>query len=109
MKTQEVNDNALIQIHKSFLISPLTEGIYRDCYDRDRYFVTCLPKWLRIIQGNDKDVKLNMENNLSMLRSGLFLMKGPEDVIRIYDRNNNISRMENIRHLYLERMMVSPV
>ncbi len=111
MKTQEVNDNALIQIHKSFLISPLTEGIYRDRFDPDRYYVT-LPSEMSWEQFREltRTVKLNMENNLFDAALGiLFLMKGPEDVIRIYDRNNDISRMENIRHLYLERMMVSPV
>ncbi len=109
MKSQDVKGTALIRIHKSFLISEISNGIYRDRFDPDRYYIE-LPmeiSWQEFKEVTYQ-VKMNMENNLFDAAQGIiFRLNGPVDVIRIYDKNNELKRMEEIRKHYLSRMLVS--
>ncbi|HYW95677.1 MAG TPA: hypothetical protein VE870_08825 [Bacteroidales bacterium] len=103
MKAQDIKATALIEIHKSFLISPVSGGIFKDRFDPDRYYIE-LPSemsWNRFKELTHQ-IKLNMDNNQFDAAMGIiFLMRGPMDVVRVYDKNNEAGRMEEIQRSYL--------
>lgn len=102
LKFKKINDAARIEIHKSFKVNQLEEGIYLDLLESDRSYLS-MPSELDWDQFESltKAVKNNLENNLFDAALGLFWrLDGPEDVIRVYDRNHSLERMREIRQAY---------
>jgi hypothetical protein len=103
MKYQNIDENALIRIHKSFLMQPISEGIYRDLYEQDRFCFTIplLLKWDEFKKITSL-VKSNMENSMFDAALGfIWRVEGLMDIVRIYDKNLDLNRIKIIRDKYL--------
>jgi len=105
-KYHEINDHALMEIHKGFLLSSLTDQIYKDEFEPHHYYFDNpkLFSWEKFKEITDR-VKNNMDNNLFDAAMGVFwTLEGPKDVIRIYDKKTDLKRLEEIREKYLKKI-----
>ena len=107
MKQHKIDENALIRIHKSFLIQPVEEGIFKDLFELDRYYVS-IPvsldweEFKRITQL----VKSNIENSLFDAALGyIWKIEGLQDIVRVYDKKNDLERIKTIRDRYLAELI----
>lgn len=103
MKYQSIDQKALIRIHKSFLIQPIAEGIYKDLFETDRYYISIpiLLQWQEFLKITAL-VKSNMDNSMFDAALGfIWRIDGLMDMIRIYDKNNDQERINKIRNKYL--------
>ncbi len=104
MKYQKVDTSAIIRIHKSFLIKQISNGVYKDLFEPDRYYISIPypPAW-DDFKKITKLVKSNIENNLFDAALGFFWrIDGITDMIRIYDKKSNAGRIKTIRNKYLD-------
>jgi hypothetical protein len=102
MKKQNLDEYALIQIHKSFLISSIEEDIYKDLFEKDRYYfkISRDMKWadFKKITGI---VKSNLENSMFDAAMGaIWTINGLMDVVRVYDQKHDLKRLNTIKQKY---------
>jgi len=102
MKYKEINEYAMIFIHKSFLISLVADHIYMDLFEHDRYYLRISRSmvWTDFKKITDI-VKSNLENRMFDAAIGaIWTINRLMDVIRIYDKKNNIKYLSQIRQRY---------
>lgn len=102
-KHQHINENALIRIHKSFLVHEISGNIFKDLFEKDRYYFT-IPSELEWEQFKKitSIVKSNLENNLFDAAMGImWKIEGMIDIVRIYDKKNDPERIKTIRDRYI--------
>jgi hypothetical protein len=102
MKFQEIDDTAMIHIHKSFLISLVAENIYMDLFEHDRYYLKISRSMVwedfKHITGT---VKNNIENSTFDAAMGaIWTINGLIYMIRIYDQKQDIRRLAQICEKY---------
>jgi hypothetical protein len=93
-----------IIVHKHFRIIELIDGIYRDLYEPERfYFVVPEQLTWNMLVYFTRHVKSNLENPAFDAALGVInRFSGPEDVIRIFDRDKTLERALLIRNQYLK-------
>lgn len=106
MPFKKINNQASIRVHKHFKITEIAEGVYRDLYEGEKfYFVipnqinwkllkTTTDNVRKKINKPDFDAALGLINRFS----------GPEDVIRILDRDKTLKRSLEIKKLYIREL-----
>jgi hypothetical protein len=102
MKHHNLDDYAIIHIHKSFLISSIEKDIYKDQFEADRYYlkISREMKWheFKKITGI---VKSNLEYSMFDAALGaIWTINGLMDIIRIYDQKHDLNRLITIRQKY---------
>ncbi len=102
MKYQELEEYAIIHIHKSFLISLIADNIYMDLFENDRYYL----KISRNMEWTDfkkitNMVKSNLENSMFDAAIGaIWTINNLIDVVRVYDQKQDLKRLGIIRQKY---------
>lgn len=102
-KFHQIDENALIKIHKSFLVNEIPGNIFKYLFEKDRYYFT-IPSELEWEQFRKITtiVKSNLENNLFDAAMGImWKIEGISDIVRIYDKKNDSDRIKTIRDRYL--------
>ena len=102
MKYHDADDSALIRIHKSFLITLISEGVYRDLFEQDRYYLSIATNmsW-EDFKKITMIVKSNLENSFFDAAIGaIWTINGLMDIVRIYDKKHDIKRLHTIHQRY---------
>ncbi|MBN2348264.1 MAG: hypothetical protein JXJ22_05475 [Bacteroidales bacterium] len=89
-----IDDEGQITIHKVLKIIEISDGIYRDLFDKEKFYIK-IDKQLnwKSFDSIGKMVKNNLANNNFDAALGLiYRFNGPEDVVRIYDKNTTLKR-----------------
>ena len=103
MKYQHIDDIALIKIHKSFVIQAVDEGIFIDIIEPDRYYIS-IPNALdwEEFKRITLLVKSNIDNNIFDAALGyIWRIDGLMDMVRIYEKDNSVERINTIRDRFL--------
>ena len=106
MSFKAVDSEGKIKVFKHFKISEITEGIYRDLYEGEKFYFT-IPKQInwRMLEQLTRNVKNKIENsNFDSALGIINRFNGPEDVIRIFDKNKTLERALEIRNKYLKEL-----
>lgn len=106
MKYQDIDEYAMIHIHKSFLISLVADHIYMDLFEHDRYYLRISRNmvWSDFKKITDI-VKSNLENSMFDAAIGsIWTINKLMDVIRIYDKKHDIKNLTLIREKYESEM-----
>ena len=102
MRYQEIDDYAMINIHKSFLISLVADHIYMDLFEHDRYYLRISRNmvWSDFKKITDV-VRSNLENSMFDAAIGsIWTINKLMDVVRIYDKKRDIKNLSLIREKY---------
>jgi hypothetical protein len=102
MRYKDINEYAMIHIHKSFLISLVADHIYMDLFEHDRYYLRISRNmvWTDFKKITDI-VKSNLENSMFDAAIGsIWTINKLIDVIRIYDKKHDIKSLTQIRERY---------
>ena len=106
MSFKKINNEGNIKVFKHFKITEITDGIYRDLYEGEKiYFI--IPnqinwKLLKYITHNIKEKMANSDFDAALGIINRFT--GPEDVIRILDRNKTLKRSLEIKNKYIKEL-----
>ncbi len=93
-----------IKVYKHFRIIELIEGLYRDLYESERFYFRIPGQltWNMLVYFT-RHVKSNLENAGFDAALGVInRFSGPEDVIRVVDRDKTLERALTIRNQYLK-------
>ena len=106
MPDKKINADGKIKIFKIFKISEIDEGLYRDYYEAEKFYIK-IPhdvnwnNFLEIIRIVRKNLR-NPEYDAAM--GIIYRFSGPEEVIRIYDRNKSLERAQDIKNEFLKEI-----
>jgi hypothetical protein len=106
MSYKALDSEGKIKVFKHFKISEITEGIYRDLFEGAKFYFT-IPAQInwKILENLTHNVKKKIENfNFDSALGIINRFNGPEDVIRIFDRNKTLERALEIRNIYLKEL-----
>lgn len=106
MPYKKINEEGKIKIFKQFKIKEITNGIYRDLYEPEKfYFVINDPINWNILTYLTKQIKRKIENPEFDAALGVInRFNGAEDVIRIYDKDKTLERAIYLRNLFFKAM-----
>ena len=102
MRYRDINEEALIEINKCFLITPITEEIFKDQFEPDRYYI----KINSVLDWEDFKkittmVRNNIENSLFDAALGtVWTLDGPMEIIRVYDPKHDMAQLKRIHDRY---------
>ena len=103
MKYHMINGEAIIQIHKPFLLKHLASNLYyKDEFESNRYYFKISKdlsweKFKKITYA----VKNNIDQNIfDAAQVVLWTMEGPVDMVRIYEIHPTTDRLNKIRNRY---------
>ncbi|UCH15477.1 MAG: hypothetical protein JSV22_05805, partial [Bacteroidales bacterium] len=106
MSFKAIDSDGKIKVFKHFKITEITDGIYRDLFEGEKFYFT-IPlqiNW-RLLEHLTNNVKKKIENsNFDSALGIINRFNGPEDVIRIYDRNKTLERALEIKNKYLKEL-----
>jgi hypothetical protein len=106
MSFKAIDSEGKIKVYKHFKISEITEGIYRDLFEGAKFYFT-IPKQInwKILENTTYIVKKKIENsNFDSALGIINRFNGPEDVIRIFDKNKTLERALEIRNKYIKEL-----
>lgn len=102
MAYSKVNENGRIKIFKSFKLIEIAEDIYRDLNDKEKVYFR-IPKsinWKKFDYVTEK-IKHQVGNgNFDAALGVIYRFCGPEDVIRIYDKDKSLHRAMDLKKYY---------
>ena len=106
MSYRTIDCEGKIKVFKHFKISEITEGIYRDLFEGEKFYFT-IPSQInwRLLIHVTNNVKRTIENsNFDPALGIINRFTGPEDVIRIFDKNKTLERALEIKNKYLKEL-----
>jgi hypothetical protein len=106
MSYNAIDSEGKIKVFKHFKISEITAGIYRDLFEGEKFYFTVPVQinW-RIFENLTGNVKKKIEDsNFDSALGIINRFSGPEDVIRIYDKNKTLERALEIRNKFLKEI-----
>lgn len=104
MSFKTIDDVGKIKVFKHFKITEITDGIYRDLYEGEKFYFT-IPAQInwRLFEHLTHNVKKKIENsNFDSALGIINRFNGPEDVVRIFDRTKTLERALEIRNKYMK-------
>ncbi len=106
MPYKKINEEGKIKIFKQFKIKEISNGIYRDLYESEKfYFVIHDSINWNLLVYLTKQVKSKTENPEFDAALGVInRFNGAEDVIRIYDKDKTLERAIYLRNQFLQAM-----
>ena len=110
MKKREMKKEALIQINKNFLVEEEQEsGVYRDMNNRVKCYVEIPQKveWEDFKQYT-RNIKNNLvDNNFDAALGVFYRKKGIVDVVRIYEQDRSLEKLQILKQYYEEEIRKS--
>lgn len=106
MHYHSVDSECRIKIFKTFKLAEIGDGLYRDLQDGEKFYVRIQDSlnWKRF-DFITKKIKSNLSNpEFDAAMGVIYRFAGPENVIRIYDRNISFERASALRKLYLKEI-----
>jgi hypothetical protein len=106
---KKIDKDSIITINKVFSVEEQDEGIYWDCNTESKYYIE-LPE--NISWNNFQNITANIKNNLDQnnfdAAPGVFYRrKEVKDVVRIYDKERNLERANQLKAMYWEEIRKS--
>jgi len=101
-KRKKVDDKALIELKKIFILEKLDENTYRDQEDEMNYLDIGRQLTYGRFKSVTKWVKNNIDNNNFDAALAVIYGKKVLDLVRIYAQNVEVDRLEEIRQKYIE-------
>ncbi|MEF8844875.1 MAG: hypothetical protein V5A59_05325 [Bacteroidales bacterium] len=101
-----IEDKAIIVVNKNFLVEEQEEGIYRDLEAKSKYYIG-LPEKLdwETFSNFTFHIKNNLiDNNFDAALGVFYRITGITDMVRVYDRDNSIEKMRNLKSRYEEEV-----
>lgn len=105
MKSHNLKDSGLIRIVKVFSMAMMADHVYKDL-DDDLTFYIDIPhhfNW-NLFRQATFNVKNNLDNRNFDAALGFIYQKNIIDLVRIYTKNPNVNRLQQIREKYLEEI-----
>jgi hypothetical protein len=101
-KSKNINDEALIQVKKHFVLEKIENGIYKDLEEPLMYYiqVPMQVKW-KMLFNMTKNLKNNMEFSNFDAAPGAVYFREILDVIRIYGKELDLDKLKQLRQKYL--------
>lgn len=99
-----VEDIARIKIFKTFRLIEIAEGLYRDLNEGEKIYVR-IPNslnWKRFDYMTKKIKHTAKNQNFDAALGTIYRFCGPEDVIRIFDKNKTLERALELKKVYLK-------
>lgn len=106
MPYKKIHSVGKIKVYKQFKIIEIGDGIYRDLYESERYYFV-IPQQINwnVLAYIARHIKSRMENPEFDAALGIInRFNGPEDVIRIFDRDKTLERAVTIRNLFIKEL-----
>ena len=105
MKKKNVSTSGIIEVHKHFSLDEVEKGIYLDKVESlMTYFqVPVQLKW-KLFEQITHSVKNNIDNSNFDAAIGVIYFKEITDIIRVYCKNMDMSRLKNIREYYFKEI-----
>jgi hypothetical protein len=100
------NDSARIKIFKTFRLIELAKGLYRDLNDGEKFYIH-IPQSIQWKQLDhiSKKIKFNLKtHNFDAALGIIYRFCGPENVIRIYDRDKSLRRALQLKSLFTKEV-----
>lgn len=105
-RTVPIDQMAIITVDKSFLLERLDNHVLMDLTGNHTYYFDipyALP-WNKFKELTRK-VKHNIDNHFFDASTGyLWQLEGPREIVRIFDLKANLTRIKEIRELYLKEL-----
>lgn len=98
--------DAIIKVYKFFILDEISENIFKDIEDKNMYYfsVPALLRW-NTFEKITMNCKYNLDdNNFDAALASVFINKGIIDLVRIYDSNSSIEKLNIIRKKYIEAL-----
>lgn len=93
-----------IRIFKTFKIIELDKGLYRDYYEPEKFYFSIPHEldWKEFEKLTD-EIRSKLKNpRFDAALGNIYRYMGPEDIIRIYDKNKSLERAYEIQQNYLK-------
>ena len=106
MSYRTIDSEGKIKVFKHFKISEITDGIYRDMYEGEKFYFN-IPSQInwRFFVHITNNVKRGIDNsNFDPALGIINRFTGPEDVVRIFDKNKTLERALEIKNKYLKEL-----
>jgi hypothetical protein len=106
MAYKKINNEANIRVFKHFKVTEVVNGIYRDLYEGEKFYIV-IPnqinwKILRDVTFKIREKMANPEFDAALGIINRFT--GPEDVIRILDSDKTLKRTLEIKNKYIKEL-----
>lgn len=99
MPYHSLDSECSIKIFKTFKLAEIGDGLYRDLYDGEKFYIKIKNpiNWKRF-EYVIKKIKFNSENpEFDAALGVIYRFMGPENVIRIFDRDTSYKRAIELR------------
>lgn len=106
MAYKEINADCKIKIFKTFKLAEIGDGLYRDLYDGEKIYIRVQSQlnWKRF-EAIIKKIKFNIqEQEFDAAIGVIYRFTGPENVIRIFDKNKTYKRAVDLRKQILSEI-----
>ncbi len=106
MTFRKINNQGSIRVFKHFKITEIADGIYRDLYEGEKFYFV-IPNQInwRILRITTENVKEKIDKADFDAALGIInRFTGPEDVIRILDRDKTLKRSLDIKNKYIKEL-----
>lgn len=106
MPHRKIEEVCRIKIFKFFKLSEIGNGLYRDLVDEEKFYIRINKNlnW-KSFDYVTKKIKFNMDNSEFDAALGIiYRFTGPENVIRIYDKDTSYKRSVELRKAYLKEV-----
>ncbi len=106
MSFRKIKNEGNIRVFKHFKISEISNGIYRDLYEGEKFYfiVPARINWQLLTYITNNIKKEISDNDFDPAIGIINRFAGPEDVIRIFDRNKTLKRALEIKNKYLKEL-----
>lgn len=103
---RDIDSICRIKIYKSFKLAEIGDGLYRDLLDSEKFYIriNASLNWQRFNSVMNK-IKYKMDNPEFDAALGIiYRFTGPENIIRIFDKNKSYQRAIEIRKHILKEV-----
>jgi hypothetical protein len=106
MSYRTIKSEGKLKVFKHFKITEITEGIYRDLFEGEKFYFTIPSQinWRLLIHITNNVKRSIADSNFDPALGIINRFTGPEDVIRIFDKNKTLERALEIKNKYLKEL-----
>ena len=103
---KKIDCQAKIKVLKHFKIAEISNGIYRDLYEGEKfYFIIAGQINWRLLVHLTLNIRKNIDNaNFDAALGIINRFSGPEDVIRIFDQDKTLKRALEIKNRFIKEL-----
>jgi hypothetical protein len=106
MPYRDIDDECTIKIFKTFRLAEIGDGLYRDLNDSEKFYIKIERSinWKRF-EYVIKKIKFNIEiPDFDAALGVIYRFMGPQDVIRIFDKDKSYQRAIELRKHFLKEV-----